>query len=152
MSTEQSTNTATVKDPIIQLYNLIHIKDLDKQLKEGLELFKQVTSEALYENQKKYDHPILHEMAHQYLHCYPLFQAAYEFELLKPFWDNTEYVDEYKLTVLQQLASSQSDLERRKDRDYTCDLTFFKKIGIKPTNAIYSPTDLFGIKVENYRV
>ncbi len=164
-ATETATDPVSVahggqpQNPISDIYRLIQqctINDTSDvraaKVAQGLVLFHACTTEMLWKNQKERQHPVLHEMVEQWLSTSELCKKVWDIEHLKPLWDCREYVDQYGLTVLERLVTSNSDLSRRTDLDYSQDILWMaEKLHVKPTDRS-DDAEPWEIKVENYRV
>jgi hypothetical protein len=143
-----STNESTVdeqKSLINKFYKLIgtYIQSEDEMkaiVKDGLDILSEITDEMLEENfqiHKRNGHSLIHELAQQYLKTWRLFQAVAETQRFQKYLDNPLYIDQYGFTVVQRLVSSNCDLPRRKDRDWTPQIQWMKDhLGVKPTDPI----------------
>ena len=148
-------------NPVVAIYKLINEfpglhseakpEKIQELVKEGVKLFSSCTAEMMWNNQKEQEHPILHELVQQWLSTFELCKEVWKIHELKSFWDNDKYVDQYNLTVFQRLVSSNSDLPRRTDRDYSQDIEWMaRELHVKPTERSHGSWGK--IIVENFRL
>ena len=94
-----------IPDNTDYLYDYLQYKDQEdmNKVKDAIEEFCSLTSEKMNQN-KKQDHPILHEVCEQVVHNFELLKGLWKLQNLKPYWNNQNYTDKYGLTALERLS------------------------------------------------